>query len=179
MPIDPSKATLSGGIAVAWGIGGFFLLMANAITHLAGISLDATRYTLTPLQWLALLGGVVFMAYSEGYKGFQQNFSPRFAARARYLSSSGSLLEKLLAPLFCMSFFNASKKRLVVAYSLLLMIVSFIILLRLVPQPWRGVIDAGVVVGLVWGLVSTAWCCYLAFSANDYSVDPELRYARY
>ena len=34
------------------------------------------------------------------------------------------------------------------------MIISFVLLVRLLPQPWRGIVDVGVVAGLVVGVLS-------------------------
>ncbi len=172
-----AETSTAGFIAAFWGIAGFFFLIGNAITHLAVMSLQAMQYALTPLQWMLLLLNIVFMAYSEGYKGFQKNYAPRLAARAKYLSNNGSLIERILAPLFCMSFFNATKKRLLISYLMLLMILTFIFLFKMLPQPWRGLLDAGVVVGLIWGAASTAWYCYVAFSDSNFGVDPELAHA--
>ncbi|MBT8446427.1 MAG: hypothetical protein KJO38_04710, partial [Gammaproteobacteria bacterium] len=49
-----------------------------------------------------------------------------------------------------------------------------ILLFRLLPQPWRGVMDFGVVVGLLWGLVATLTISIRALSTDQFSVDPEL-----
>jgi hypothetical protein len=34
------------------------------------------------------------------------------------------------------------------------MIVCFVLLVRMLPQPWRGLVDAGVVAGLIFGVGS-------------------------
>ena len=83
MQANPYKPTLPGGLAVVWGVGGFFLLLTNAIVHLAAISLQAFEYALTPAQWAVLVANIMFMSYSEGYKGFQQHCPTRCAAGAK------------------------------------------------------------------------------------------------
>jgi uncharacterized membrane protein YedE/YeeE len=45
---------------------------------------------------------------------------------------------------------------------------------RLLSQPWRGIIDGGVVVGLAWGLVSLVIFGYQAFTAEDFPFSPEV-----
>ena len=60
----------------------------------------------------------------------------------------------LLAPAYCMAFFHATKRRLVVAWIVTAGVVVLIVLVGLTPQPWRGIIDAGVIVGLGYGVVS-------------------------
>jgi len=44
----------------------------------------------------------------------------------------------------------------IVAWSVTSIIALVVIAVRHVPQPWRGIIDAGVVVGLLWGAVAVA-----------------------
>lgn len=159
MPSQPAQTKITGILAASWALAGFLLLLSKAIVALSLVTWQALSYPLSPLHWLALLANVVFMAWSEGYKGFQQGFSPRFARRAKFLMHSGNIVERLLAPLYCMHFFNAPRRRMVVSYALLLMILAFIFMFSLIPQPWRGILDAGVVVGLVWGLLSTVYAC--------------------
>lgn len=163
-------------LGALWGVGGFLLLIGYAVVRLFEVFLRSLNYEWHSLQWVLLVIVVAFMAYYEGYKGFQLNYAPRLAARAKYLSQSGSLLEILLAPLFCMSFFRAPKKRIIVSVSLLIMIIVFVSLFRLVPQPWRGILDAGVVIGLSWGLISTVYFCIriLILDNHDRNFEPEI-----
>jgi len=115
------------------------------------------------------------MGYSEGYRGFQLGFSPRIAARALWLSRNPSLLRGLLAPAFCMGFFGATKRRTLTSWCVLAGIVGIVSLVRLLPQPWRGIVDFGVVVGLTWGLLAMLVFAWQAVSRRDrFAVDPEL-----
>jgi hypothetical protein len=125
-------------------------------------------------HWTLMLACVVFMAYSEGYKGFQLGFSPRVAARALYLRDHPTPMRSLAAPLFCMGFFHAQRRRLVISYSLTLAIIALIFLVRLLPQPWRGILDAGVVVGLAWGLVALLAFAVRALGSGDFNYSPEV-----
>lgn len=139
---------------------GISLLLGSAIYRLGAIALEIETHLLTGFQWFLLIFSILFMAYSEGYKGFQLKFSPRFAARCLYLKNNPRLLHSLLAPLFCMGFFYATRRRKIASALLTLTIISFIVLARLMPQPWRGILDAGVVIGLAWGLISVLVCLY-------------------
>jgi hypothetical protein len=114
------------------------------------------------------------MAYAEGYRGFQKAFSPRVAARALYLKKNPCLLHVLLAPFFCMGFFHASRRRKITSFSVTSGIIVLILLVRLLPQPWRGIIDAGVVVGLAWGLISLIIFSYQAFTQKEFKYSPEV-----
>src|SRR5690606_2841474 len=89
--------------------------------------------------------------YAEGYRGFQMRFSPRVVARALHLARNPRPLHVVLAPLFCMSFFHATPRGRGAAWGVTLGVLAAILLIRYLPQPWRGIIDAGVVVGLAWG----------------------------
>ncbi|MBW2734087.1 MAG: hypothetical protein JRH20_16995 [Deltaproteobacteria bacterium] len=97
------------------------------------------------------------MAYGKGYRGFQKGFSPRVAARAAYLRRHPTLLRTLLAPFFCMGFFHIVRRQQIVIIALTVMIVIFVIVARQLPQPWRGMVDMGVVIGLTWGVISLAF----------------------
>ena len=114
------------------------------------------------------------MAWSEGYRGFQQSFSPRLVARAKYLIAHPRPANVLLAPLFCMGYFRTTRRRLISVYALTVFIVLLIIAVRWLPQPWRGIVDAGVVVGLTWGLISMGAFTLKALAAADYPYAPEV-----
>lgn len=145
---------MAGLIGVIWGFLGVVGLISYSVIRLSYLAMDAFAHTLLGHHWLALAGIIVFMAYSEGYRGFQQAFSPRTVARALYLYRHPTALRVLLAPLFCMGYFHIIKRRQIVIIGLTVFIIVLIILVRLLHQPWRGIVDAGVVVGLTWGLVS-------------------------
>ena len=97
---------------------------------------------------------VAFNAYSEGYRGFHRNFSPRVIARAQHLHAHPRALHVALAPLYCMGLVHATRRRLITSWSLTLGIVAIVVAVRQLAQPWRGIVDAGVVVGLAIGVLS-------------------------
>lgn len=153
---------------------GVFLLLGSAVYRLSVIAASAFSYTLHPQHWMVLLASVFFMAYAEGYRAFQQRFSPRVAARAKYLRNHPHVLHAVLAPLFCMGFFYATRKRKITSISVTTGIVLLIVLVRLLPQPWRGIIDLSVTVGLGWGIVSLTFFCYRAFSSEEFDHPPDI-----
>jgi len=129
--------------------------VARALVSLTPIALEPIcTGQLGAWHWAVLVGWVVTNAYAEGLVGFHRKFSPRTVDRALYLGRNPSLGRVVLAPFFCMGLFHASRKTLIVSWSLLLGIVTLVIFMRQLEQPWRGIIDAGVVVGLALGLVS-------------------------
>lgn len=108
------------------------------------------------------------MAYTEGYKGFQKSYSQKFSRRAASLTTDAPLLHKLLAPFFCMNYFAADKKALKLAYILTSVIIGLVIAFSYIPQPWRGILDFGVVAGLSWGLIATVAICIKTVFCNNH-----------
>lgn len=163
-----------GILGAIWGISGVSLLLGFAIYRLTPIALEIFQQPLTWYHWAVLIAWTLFMAFGEGYRGFQQAFSPRVAARARYLMQNPAPLHVLLAPLFCMGFIHATRKRKIVSTVLTLGIIALVLVVGLLSQPWRGIIDLGVVVGLTWGLVSLLAFSLKALTAAQYDHPPEV-----
>ncbi|MEO0416082.1 MAG: hypothetical protein AAF226_14135, partial [Verrucomicrobiota bacterium] len=95
------------------------------------------------------------------------------AARVKYLRDNPTLVRTLLAPLFAMGYFFANQKTKIIAISLSLGILLLVLLVRLVPQPWRGIIDFGVVLGLSWGLISFIIFTVKALFTDSFNHSPE------
>jgi len=129
------------------------------------MALELEDLPMSRVHWLALIFSVIYMAYAEGYKGFHLGFAPRVVVRARYLADNPRPLHVLLAPLFCMGYIYATRKRQILSFALTTMIICFVLIARSMPQPWRGILDAGVVVGLGLGVLSIAY--FLILSSND------------
>jgi len=143
-----------------WGIAGVIAFISFAVIRLSPRIAELTEYSLSPLQWLVLAVFVLWMAWAEGYKGFHRAFAPRVIARASYLrtsTESSHPVLALLAPLFCMGYIHSTRKRKIVSIAVTSVIVGLVMLLRITPQPWRGIIDAGVVTGLSLGILSIVY----------------------
>jgi hypothetical protein len=165
---------LVGYFGVVWGSLGVLGILLFAIYRLAPKAFAAYEGGLSPGQWLITLVVCVLMAYAEGYRGFQTRFSPRTAARIRYLRDRPDIVRSVLAPLFSMGFFHATRRTRIVAYSLSLGVLILVILVQMLDQPWRGVIDAGVVVGLTWGAISLVASILKALTQTSYGTSPEV-----
>ena len=159
-------------LGYTWGISGVILLLLFAIYRLAPMALALTELSLSALHWAALVFSVFYMAYAEGYKGFHQAFAPRVVSRAHYLKQHPRISHVFLAPLFCMGYFHATKRRQLLSYGLTIMIICFVLIARQLPQPWRGIVDAGVVVGLCLGVMSILYFVLIARIKADYSLVP-------
>ena len=172
--MNNKHTTNTGIIAVTWAIFGLLFLLCFACWRLSAYTFESLSMQLNWIHWLVMIGWAIFMAHSEGYKGFQKQFSPRFAARCKYLLANATWLQTLLAPLFCMAYFHAPRKRVVATWTLTIMILVFIFAFRYLPQPWKGLLDFGVVLGLAWGLVSTVIYCFKALSDESFTWDNEV-----
>ena len=173
--IPQGPAPLAGHLTATWAVVGFSLLLLQALYRLSPMVQNMLKEPLQWWHWLLIVLWMAFMGYSEGYKGFQKAFSPRFAARARWLKYyPGGFLRTLFAPFFCMGFFGATKKRKIVAWVLNAGIILIIVVIRQLYQPWRGIIDTGVLLGLSWGLLSVLYFSFQALIQDKVGVSPEV-----
>jgi hypothetical protein len=157
-----------------WGLTGVALLLGSAIYRLTPMAVNAFSSEFRWYHTITLVFVVFFMAYIEGYRAFQQGFSPRVAARARYLKHHGRFWHAIFAPLFCMGFFHATRRRQITSISVTAGIIVLVLLVRFLDQPWRGIVDAGVVVGLVWGLASLVLFGIQALTSGTFPYSPEV-----
>lgn len=163
-----------GNIAAIWGVVGACTVLGFAVMRMARQVSEGFEYPLGVAHYAVMIPWLFFMLYSEGYKGFQKGYSPRVAARAHYLRDHSTLVRAVLAPFFCMGFFHSTKKRKIVICCLLLGVTALVMLFQFIPQPWRGVLDLGVVLGLSWGIVATL-VFFLKYWFGDASnADPEV-----
>jgi hypothetical protein len=166
-----------GIIGVVWGLAGIVFMLGYAIVRLFPVTMAVFEQPLQWYHWVCMIGFIGFMAYSEGYRGFQLAFSPRVAARLKYLYEHPRPRHVLLSPLFCMGYFYIQRRRRIAIYILTTGIFAIISAVRFLSQPWRGIIDAGVLVGLTWGLVSVLVSTQQAFSttpAKPFPYAPEV-----
>jgi len=158
-----APARLSARVGALWGIIGVALILGDAIARVWPYTRDAVRDGLSAPQWITAVLWVTVMIVAEGYRGFQQRFAPRVAARAVHLRHHGRGIDLLLAPLYCIGYFHAPRRLLITAWSLTAGITLLIVAVHAVAQPWRGIIDGGVLAGLTYGLVATVALTVRAF----------------
>lgn len=169
-----NERNMLGAFGAIWGLAGLSLLLVSVIYRLALVSMEAFSYEFFWYHWLALLLNVLFTAYAKGYRGFQKGFSPRASARAKHLKDYPNALHTVLAPFFLIGYFQASKKIKVVSILMTVGIIVLIFVIRLLPQPWRGIVDLGVIVGLTWGLISLLSFSLQAFTSEKFQHSPEV-----
>lgn len=174
MPPAPQRPSLAGQLAAAWGVLGVVALLGQALARLGPRATEALTMDLERVQWVVLIAWVAFMAHAEGWRGFHRRFSPRVIARAQTLIHGATWWQRALAPAYCMSLLHASRRGLVVAWIVLLGIVALVAVVSTMSQPWRGIVDAGVVVGLGIGLASILWHGVRAIGGTPPPMTPDL-----
>lgn len=143
-----------------WGIIGVLAILLFAIARLSLRVVDMLNYSLNIWQWLGLILFAFYMAYAEGYKGFHLNFAPRVITRASIFLENNSFknaLYVIFAPLLCMGYIHSTKKRKLISFVLTSAIIVLVLLVGRLPQPWRGIVDVGVVLGLFLGVSSIVY----------------------
>ena len=157
-----------------WGVIGVCAFIGGAVYRLSFHAIEALSMPLTTIQWLFVVGFALFMLVAEGYRGFQKKFSPRTAARVRYLRDNPKPLHVILAPIFCMGFIYANKKTRLTVIILTSTIICLVLLVRMADQPWRGLIDVGVVLGLGYGIISFLIFTIKALTQESFSHSPQV-----
>jgi uncharacterized membrane protein len=136
-------------------VAGFLTLLGFAVYRLATPAVEAFSYDFLWYHWLVLAGIVVFFAYVKAYRAFQKGLSRQVVKRAQALNLRPGALTALLAPFYCMGFFGAGRKRQWAMIILTVAMVGLIFAVRLINQPWRGMIDLGLVIAFAWGFAAT------------------------
>jgi hypothetical protein len=162
-----------GIFGVFWSLLGFSLIIGSAIIRLSERILEVNFSHLNGIQTTFLIGFTFFMLMTEGYGGFHKRLSPRFASRAKHLLHKPRLIHVMLAPFFCVGYFHALRRRVISSFSLTFMIVLLIIIVSHMSQPWRGLIDVGVVAGLIFGILSLFLTLFSVLILGSETADPE------
>jgi len=163
-----------GYVAAVWGVAEVLGILSFAVYRLTPIALASFDYGFGWVEWVFFAVWMFFMVYSEGVRGFHRAFSPRVIARARALSRDPQPLNAVLAPFFCFGFFHATRKRMIVSWAVAAGIVCLVLLVRLLPQPWRGIVDCGVVAGILLGMVSILYFAFRWMVGRPFDYPPDL-----
>ena len=143
-------------LTLLWAWVGLMVMLLEPAVRLSEVAHTGWVQS-SPRPWLGYLIATLTMLYIEGYRGFHRAFSPAFAKRCLELATTQSRLQRLLAPLVAMGLVGVDRKTLRRMWTLTFMIVGFVIVIRQLPQPYRGMVDAGVAAALVMGALSSTW----------------------
>ena len=158
-----SSGSRIGKVAALWGVLGVCALFVSAIFRLWPYVAELRGETLTFLQWVVLVFLVGALGVGKGLGVLHRRYAPRIVERAIQLFHAPTPVRTLLAPLFCMGFFGASPRRIITSFSVLGGILLLIFGVRRLQQPWRGMIDLAVCVGLAIGILSILSTAQKAF----------------
>eukprot|EP00929_Paragymnodinium_shiwhaense_P037180 TRINITY_DN19853_c0_g1_i2.p1 TRINITY_DN19853_c0_g1~~TRINITY_DN19853_c0_g1_i2.p1 ORF type:complete len:289 (-),score=52.53 TRINITY_DN19853_c0_g1_i2:160-1026(-) len=131
----------------AWGVLGVCAYLSFGVFKVVPIVTEGIGAITETWQW-GLLAATL---------GFQLGFSPRVVSRAWVVSEEleeAPAWHKFLAPAFCIGYFHGTNKRVITSWVVTTVIFAVVIGVKQLDNPYRAIVDAGVVVGLVWGIVS-------------------------
>ncbi len=136
---------------VLWATLGVAAITLDAVLRLAPRAVATLASDLTPTQWMLASVWTLGMIYGEGYRVFTRSLGPRLHLRARAIARRRRPVEVLLAPLVCLDLVCRPRAALLGGWRLVAMIIGFVLLVRQLPAPWRGIVDIGAVAGLGLG----------------------------
>lgn len=128
-------------------------ILLKSLKNLLPIALEPLNKPLNPYMYVLYALTTLVFAYSEGYKGFQQQFIPFVVSRSHNLKNE-TIIYKILAPLYSIGLIKSNTRRKIRTATMFFAVGLMIALTKNLSYPWRNVIDAGVVIGLGWGLTS-------------------------
>ena len=140
--------------APAWAVFGVSALFASATYRLGERGVAVIRDGLGGWEWTALAGLTLVFVYGEGFLALDRKWVPGLMRRVRELREERSLVLRLLAPLYGLSLIGAPRAKLLSSWLGTLAIVGAILIIRVLPAPWRGIVDFAVAAALAWGLVA-------------------------
>lgn len=156
-----------------WGVVQVVGVLANAVKRLIPVALQPfVQHGMTPFHWTLYVVWTAYMIYAEGYQAFQLKFSPLVVKRALMLSERPSVMNWLLSGPYCMGLFDATRKRMIVGWSVTIGVFSLVGIVKKLPYPYRSIIDAGVVMGLSYGALSICFQFVRALFGREPNVDP-------
>lgn len=141
-------------LAAWWAVAGLVLLFGSAVFRLGSRGVDALAQGLSPSQWLLLLALTVLFVWGEGVMALARKWVPRALDRAAALRTDRRLYPKVLAPLHAMGLIGTPWRTALRAWAGVAAVVGAVLLLRLFPQPWRGIVDLAVSAALVTGIIA-------------------------
>lgn len=144
-----------GNVAVqVWAAGGVVFLFAEAAWRLGGRGIAAVRGGLTTFEWIALAVITAVFVYGEGVRALQRRWVPSVLARVERLPSESFLPWGAAGPLYAMSLVGRSPASVLRAWAGVTAIILAVLIVSRFPDPWRGIVDAGVAAALVWGAIT-------------------------
>jgi hypothetical protein len=143
-------------LVTGWAIGGVAATLLEATARLGYTALRALGAGLTPLQWAAFITAAILLVYFEGHRALQRRFAPAVVTRGLQAGDALVGMATLLAPLYSISLVGDAPAQRGRTLGGIALIVVAVLLVRQLPQPWRGIVDGAVALALAWGLIALA-----------------------
>ena len=131
---------------------GVAALFVDAVVQLGRRGIVTLRGGLAPLEWVAFAVLLIAFVYGEGVRALARRWVPATVARGFELDARSPLVWKILAPLYAMGLVGAPGRALVRAWGGVALIVVAVLVVRALPEPWRGIVDFAVAGALLVGL---------------------------
>ena len=141
-------------VVSAWTLIGVAALFASAIYRLGTRGVVTIQAGLEWGEWSVLVLLTVAFVYGEGFRVLERRWVPRLVERALLLRDDPRLFVRFLAPLYGLSLVGARRDDLIRGWLLTTAILSAVLIVRTLPDPWRGIVDLAVSAALAWGLVA-------------------------
>ncbi len=138
----------------AWTLIGVAALFTSAIYRLGTRGVATIQAGLGWGEWLVLVLLTVAFVYGEGFRALDRRWVPRLVERALLLRDEPRVLMRLVAPLYGLSLVGAARDDLIRGWLLTTAILGAVLIVRALPDPWRGIVDFAVAAALAWGLVA-------------------------
>jgi hypothetical protein len=137
-------------------VAGVALSLGAAIFRLGKRALQLRERGLEPFEWAVFVVCALAFTYGEGYRALHLRFAPGVIARVAALTPASGLRvgRALLAPLYALGLIQRERAAVLRAWLSVALIVLAVVIVRELPEPWRGIIDASVTLALTIGLVS-------------------------
>lgn len=140
-------------LVAVWGLTGVAAILGWAAFRLGRRGVDVVLAGLSPLEWVALLALVAVFVYGEGVRALQRGWLPRVADRAARLARDGSWALRAVAPLHAFGLVGTPRRVAARAWLGVAAVVVAVLVVRALPEPWRGIVDLAVALALAWGAV--------------------------
>ena len=140
-----------GRLARFWGVGGILGVIGYGVFQLGQRAAQVPSYELMWYHWGVLVLTTAALIYVKAYKAFYRSLAPRIAARADQVRRHPTPLRVLLAPLYCMGYFDVDPGTQLRMVVITLAMILLVVIVSLVPEPWRAILDIAIAVALALG----------------------------
>ena len=135
-----------------WALVGIGAVFSLAVFRLGSRGIETVRAGLGTVEWVALVALVLLFLVGEGWGALQRKWVPRVVRRAADLRREAAMHHRVLAPLYGMSLIGGDARSRFRAWAGTASIIVAVLVVRSLPDPWRGIVDLAVASALGWGL---------------------------